>query len=129
MRGNGSLIRSAFLGCSAAYFWPSGCPCSWACCRNYKPEDREQQFHLEEKAKAELQRMANFLVIAVDAEQNDKGWRVLAEVVGPQAVIPQQVRAIQDRLSARFKLPVEMDVKFRSEVMVNSRGYHSPEAE
>jgi len=96
---------------------------------NYSTKDLEQQFRLEEAARAEFQLLPNLVVIGLDAVKQGPGWRILAEAVGPQAITPHQVDSIQKHLSQSMGLPVEMEVSFRSEVMIDSRKYYAAQVD
>ncbi|MCP4691046.1 MAG: hypothetical protein GY859_23560, partial [Desulfobacterales bacterium] len=50
------------------------------------------------------------------------------EAIGPRPPTPSQVDAAQQRLAAALNQPVTLEVTFRSDVIVNNRGYHASEA-
>jgi hypothetical protein len=91
----------------------------------YSSKELEEQFRLEEAARAELQKTPNLVVIGLDAVQEREGWRILAETVGANVITPQQVRAVQNRLSASFKLPVQLHLIYRTDVMIDAERYYS----
>jgi uncharacterized hydrophobic protein (TIGR00271 family) len=95
----------------------------------YTSKDLEQQFRLEEAARDELRRVPHLTVVGLDAIKEEAGWRILAEAVGPHAITPQQVNTVQKRLSAAAGVPVQMEVIFRAEVIVDSRRYYASEVD
>ncbi len=96
---------------------------------NYTSKEREAQFRLEEAATAALKGIVNLTVIGADAVKAGSGWKVFAEAVGPLSPTPREVDAVQKRLTAMVNQPVALDVRFRSEFIVDGRGYYSSEVD
>lgn len=86
-------------------------------------DDARRQQTVEETVRARVQNVPNMFVTAVDAVRQGSGWAVRAEVVGPRAMAPPEVRDAQQRAAAAVGEPVDLSVLARPEVLVTAKGY------
>lgn len=78
---------------------------------------------IEQAVREAVQATPDRFAAAVDAVEKDGRWRVRAEVVGPTLPTPAEIRMVEERVSAKVGLPVELSVWARAEVQVNAQRY------
>jgi hypothetical protein len=88
-------------------------------------EEVALQETLEQAAQAGIERIPNLFVINVDAAKSEAGWGVRAEVVGPRAPAPAEVRTIEATLQKLAGQPVSVSLWARTEVVVTGQRYTS----
>jgi len=90
---------------------------------DFTPEQTLAQSAVEDAVRTALQRVPNSFVTAVDAVSRDSGWLVRAEVVGPRALTPEEVRSAETSGSEAAKEPVSLSVRTRTDLTVTGSGY------
>ncbi|MFN8600229.1 MAG: DUF389 domain-containing protein [Candidatus Binatia bacterium] len=78
---------------------------------------------VEQAVRDAVQSSPERFVAAVDAVEQDGGWRVRAEVVGPKLPTPADVRAAEESASRKVGARVELSVWARAEAQVNAERY------
>ena len=78
---------------------------------------------VEQAVRDGIQAVPDRFAAAVDAVEQDGGWRVRAEVLGPTLPTPAEVRAVEERAAGAVGAPVRLSVWARAEVQVNAERY------
>jgi uncharacterized hydrophobic protein (TIGR00271 family) len=90
---------------------------------DFGPEDRQEQHTVEDTVKHSLEGVPNTFVTAVDAVRQEAGWSVRAEVVGPRALTPVEVRSAEQRAATAIGQPVEISARTLTDLFVTGKGY------
>jgi len=97
------------------------------------PEELSDQNAVESAVAAALGALPSTFVSAVDAVRSDDGWSVRAEVAGPKALAPDDVRKAEQRVGSAAGTKVALSVRTRTDLLVTGTGYeplsHSQRAE
>jgi len=87
----------------------------------------ETQEKLEREVKTHIERFPNMFAPNVDAEERGGSWHVLAEVVGPRVLTPDEIRLVEKGASHAAGQDIRLRVWCRVEVMVDSGQFMSVE--
>jgi uncharacterized hydrophobic protein (TIGR00271 family) len=82
---------------------------------------------IERAVREEMERFKDIFLVNVHFRIKDEPWRILVEAVGPQALTPEQVTEIKKAVIAKTGRGLDMQVWFRSEVVVGEQGYQAYE--
>jgi len=82
-----------------------------------------RQEQVEQAVRDGIQAVPDRFAAAVDAVEQDGGWRVRAEVLGPKLPTPAEVRVVEERASAAVGAPVRLSVWARAEAQVDAERY------
>jgi uncharacterized hydrophobic protein (TIGR00271 family) len=82
-----------------------------------------RQERVEQAVRDGIQAVPDRFAAAVDAIEQDGGWRVRAEVVGPKLPTPAEVRAVEERAAAAVSAAVRLSVWARAEAQVTAERY------
>jgi uncharacterized hydrophobic protein (TIGR00271 family) len=85
----------------------------------------QRQRTVEETIRADLQRVPNTFVLAVDAVHGDAKWAVRADVAGPHVLLPSDVQAVEERTAKTVGEPVSLSVRARTDVLVTGTHYEA----
>jgi uncharacterized hydrophobic protein (TIGR00271 family) len=88
-------------------------------------EDDAEQKKVEDAVRASLEAVPNTFVTAVDAIRRSGGWVVRAEASAPRALLPEEVKAAEQRSSASTGSAVTISVRTKSDLTVTSSGYEA----
>jgi len=89
--------------------------------------ESNMQRKIEQEAKRCIERLPNTFAPNVDAEKRGRSWHVLAEVVGPVVLTPDQIRVIEKDISSAVGYDTVLRVWCRAELMVDHSEFMSVE--
>jgi len=90
-------------------------------------EETKIRENLEREVKSSIERFPHTFVPNIDAEKRLETWHVLAEVVGPKVLTPDQIRLVEKGVSSATGNEVRLRVWYRTELMVDNAQYMSVE--
>lgn len=82
---------------------------------------------IDQAIREEFQRYKNLFLVNIHYRIKDESWRILVEVVGPQILLPEQLKIIKKAVIEKTGRELDMQVWFRSEAVVNEEGYQAYE--
>jgi uncharacterized hydrophobic protein (TIGR00271 family) len=88
-------------------------------------EEQRRERTIEETVRANLQKLPNTFVTAIDAMRRDSMWAVRAEVVAPRVPAPSDVRDVEERSAKVIGEPVDLAVRARTDVLVTRGRYRA----
>jgi len=94
---------------------------------NLSEQVSEMQEKLEQEVKTRIERFPNIFAPNVDAEKRHGSWQVLAEVVGPRVLTPDEIRRVEKEASLSAGQEIRVRVWCRVEVMVDNGQFMSVE--
>jgi len=95
----------------------------WTSWRDASESEILQLPESERVIRATIADMLDVLPIHVHFNFEDGVQRVLVEVAGPNPVSPEDADMVQSRLSKELGSPIEVNLWYRSEFVVNTEGY------
>jgi uncharacterized hydrophobic protein (TIGR00271 family) len=81
------------------------------------------QDQVENSVFMRLRALKDIYPLNVDAIRRGEGWQVRAEVVSPQTMSPQEVGRIEKEVSKDLKLPVQLEVWLRQDILISGAGF------
>jgi len=94
---------------------------------NLSEQITEMQEKLEQEVKTRIERFPNMFAPNVDAEKRHGSWQVLAEVVGPRVLTPDEIRRVEKEASRSIGQEIRLRVWCRVEVVVDNGQFMSVE--
>jgi len=82
---------------------------------------------IEQAVRDELGRFEDLFLVDVHFRVIDEPWRLLVEVVGPKVLAPEDLTEIRKAVIEKTGRELDMQVWFRSEVVVAEDGYQAYE--
>jgi len=82
---------------------------------------------IEQAVRRELGRFEDLFLVDVHFRIKDEPWRLLVEVVGPQAMTPADLTRIKKTVIEKTGRQLDIQVWFRNEVVVTEEGYQAYE--
>lgn len=82
---------------------------------------------IEQAVRSELERFEDLFLVDVHFRVKDEPWRLLVEVVGPKVLAPEDLAEIRKAVIEKTGRELDMQVWFRSEVVVAEDGYQAYE--
>lgn len=88
-------------------------------------DEAARHTELEGSARTEIEALGDFFVNDLDIVEGDDALRVRAQVVGPRALSPKEVRKVEARLAKGLHKPVTLAVWWSTDLLVTNEGYNS----
>jgi len=89
------------------------------------PDEAAMARTLEVAARTRLEAIPDVLAPDIDIVREDEHWNVRADVYGPRAPTPGQVRAIEQALTSLAEEPVAITLRARSDIIVTGDRYRT----
>ena len=82
---------------------------------------------IDRAIREQIDRHKDLFLVNIHYRIIDEPWRILVEVVGPQILLPEQLREIKKAVVAKTGRELDVQVWFRSEAVVTEAGYQAYE--
>jgi hypothetical protein len=82
---------------------------------------------IDRAIREQIDRHQDLFLVNIHYRIKDEPWRILVEVVGPQILLPEQLREIKKTVVAKTGRELDVQVWFRSEAVVTEAGYQAYE--
>jgi hypothetical protein len=82
---------------------------------------------IDRAVREQIERHKDLFLVNIHYRIKDEPWRILAEVVGPQILLPEQLKEIKKAVIAKTGRELDVQVWFRSEAVVTEKGYQAYE--
>jgi len=87
------------------------------------PGEASVQEELERLLKESFSKLEDMYVLDVDAQEEEDGWAIRAEVVGPRVVNPGEVAEIEKGIAEASGEKVRLEIWSRAEMLVTEKSY------
>jgi hypothetical protein len=82
---------------------------------------------IDRAVREQIERHKDLFLVNIHYRIIDEPWRILVEVVGPQILLPEQLKEIKKAVVAKTGRELDVQVWFRSEAVVTEEGYQAYE--